>query len=246
MRCLFIDSRDRSEGTTTSFQIQLGETLSIDRGATRMRIDNLRIPLVTPLVQQGVNDTIAVASNGYNYVATIAPGGYDGVVLASVIQAGLQAAANAAGQGGTWVVTYLSQLAGMSFTYGAAFTFGQTGGFLAPYFLHPYAYSNGGKTLTLSYVNVQPIDVFYLCSQRFANADTFGPQGDHSMLMSAVVDEPFASILNASMPVGVWLNVPAITTQQLDFQIRDRYYNLVPNLPNISFVLTLDSFFSSA
>ena len=39
--------------------------------------------------------------------------------------------------------------------------------------------------------------------------------------------------------VGVWLPCPALTTSTLDFQLRNRYYDVLQNVPNISFVLTL-------
>ena len=60
MRQLFVDSRDRVSGTTTNFSIQLPETLVIEGSSHRMRIDNLRIPLVVPTIQTGVNDTLQV------------------------------------------------------------------------------------------------------------------------------------------------------------------------------------------
>jgi len=34
--------------------------------------------------------------------------------------------------------------------------------------------------------------------------------------------------------------VPMMTTQQLDFQLRDRHYNVISIVPNISFVLLID------
>ena len=38
----------------------------------------------------------------------------------------------------------------------------------------------------------------------------------------------------------VWFNLPAITTQQLTFQLRDRSYNILHQVPNISFTLAID------
>ena len=60
MRQLFIDSRDRVSGTSCNFTIQLLQTLVLD-GSHRGRIDNLRIPLVIPTIQSGVNDTLTVS-----------------------------------------------------------------------------------------------------------------------------------------------------------------------------------------
>ena len=80
----------------------------------------------------------------------------------------------------------------------------------------------------------------YLSSSRFANVDTFGPSGAHDTLMCAIVDVPYAGVLNVSMPYDTWIDCPPLTAQQLDFQLRDRNYNVLSIVPNISFVVTID------
>ena len=67
MRQLFIDSRDRVSGTTTDFSIALPETLVLEGGTHKGRIDNLRIPLVIPTIRKGVNDTIIVQMGAQRY-----------------------------------------------------------------------------------------------------------------------------------------------------------------------------------
>jgi hypothetical protein len=57
--------------------------------------------------------------------------------------------------------------------------------------------------------------------------------------MAAITEGDFASVLNASLPQGIWLSTPALTTSTLDFQLRARDYTVLQNLPNISFVLTI-------
>jgi hypothetical protein len=172
----------------------------------------------------------------------LSPGTYDGISLAAMIQTRLGIASANAGQSGTWTVTYYTFNIAMAIAFTNAFVLSTNGsqGFLNPAFTHPYSYNTPRTILTLSYVSVLPLDVIYLTSQRFANVDTFGPQGDHSTLMAAVINHAFGSILDASMPTGVWLDVPAMTTQMLDFQLRDRSYNILQNMPNISFTITLD------
>ena len=66
MRQLFVDSRDRVSGTSCNFTIQLPQTLVLD-GSHRGRIDNLRIPLVIPTIQTGVNDTLTVKLGNQSY-----------------------------------------------------------------------------------------------------------------------------------------------------------------------------------
>ncbi len=89
MRCLFIDSRDKvAGGSNTAFTIQLPTTLVLEKG-TQFRIDNLRIPMCIPLIQQGVNHRlyVKVESSGAQYFyASLPQGSYSGVELAQLIQ----------------------------------------------------------------------------------------------------------------------------------------------------------------
>ena len=64
--------------------------------------------------------------------------------------------------------------------------------------------------------------------------------GAHDTLMCAVVTQEFGNVLDVGMPTDAWFDVPAMTTQQLDFQLRDRNYNVLSIVPNISFVLLID------
>ena len=63
MRQLFFDSRDRISGSTCDFTIQLREQL-VSTQANFFRIDELRVPLVIPLIQAGINDDIVFALTG--------------------------------------------------------------------------------------------------------------------------------------------------------------------------------------
>ena len=84
------------------------------------------------------------------------------------------------------------------------------------------------------------IDVMYLSSSRFSNLDIFGSRGAHDTLMRAINNQPFARVLDVTMDTNSLLEVPNMTTQQLDFQLRDRSYNILSIEPNISFVLIID------
>jgi len=89
-------------------------------------------------------------------------------------------------------------------------------------------------------VSVLGLDVLYLSSSKFATIDTVGPQGSHDVLMCGIVDQDFGSVMTFSMPQNVFFDIPAITTGDLDFQLRDRSYNILSIVPNISFTLTID------
>jgi len=97
------------------------------------------------------------------------------------------------------------------------------------------------KSFKSFFCPVQGIDVVYLCSPNFTNLSTIGPNGSHDTLMSIIVTMPYGSVQDTEMPQTVWFDVPGNTcTQQLSFQLRDRNYNLLNIVPNISFLLTID------
>ena len=95
-RQLFVDSRDRVSGTPTNFSIQLREQLVVGP-ARQFRIDELRVPLVIPLVNAGLTDTmyvtLGVGGTGTVRQITLAEGNYSGTDYASKIQAALTALA---------------------------------------------------------------------------------------------------------------------------------------------------------
>lgn len=217
-----------------------------------MRVDNLRVPLVMPLIISGVNDLLYFRVGDMYNAAVLSVGSYNGFTLAAMIQARLTAAYT----GGTWTVEYFPYNCAMSISCTSQFTLltddqalasGHFGGSMISFatarlFNHDFTYTNGvsGTKYLFSYVSVQPVDVMYLTSNKFANIDTFGPQGDHSTIMCAVITDAFGNVMDASMPADVWITCPSMTTQTLDFCLRDRSYNVIQNLPNISFTVTID------
>ena len=232
MKQVFVDSRDRVSGTTTDFTIQLPQTLTLEGGRHRGRIDNLRIPLVVPTIQAGVNDTLQVRIGVQTYTVTIPQANYDGPGLAAILSSLLLSAAP-----GSWTVTYDTANVATSIACTNPFTIAG-GTYAAQLLSRPYTQTSNSYACT--YVSVQGIDVMYLCSQQFATMDTIGPQGAHDTLMNAVVTTPFGSVLQADMPAYTWFDIPALTTQQLSFQLRNRSYGVLSVVPNISFVLTID------
>ena len=227
-----MDSRDRVSGTSTDFAIQLPETLTIDGPGHRARIDRLRIPLVIPTIRTGVNDTVQVRLGSQTYTVAIPQGNYDGPGLASELQGLLAATAP-----GGWTVAYDSSNVAMSVACSNPFTI-VGGTYAAQLMSHPYTQTASSYTFT--YVSMLGIDVMYLSSSKFSTLDTVGPQGSHDTLMCAVVDQPFGAVLQVDMPWNNFFSMPVMTTQQLDFQLRDRSYNVLSMVPNISFVLLID------
>jgi hypothetical protein len=235
MRQIFVDSRDRVSGTSTDFSIQLPETLVIE-GGHRMRIDGLRLPVVVPTIQTGVNDTYQVLVGATTYTLTIPGGNYDGPTLASKFQ-GAFSTATPTGIPGSWVVAYDTSNLAMSVS--SNYSFSVVGGTYAAQ-LQTHPYTTTASSVSYTYVTVLGLDMAYLSCSRFATIDTVGPNGAHDTLMSIPITTPYGSVLTQDMPWDTWITMPAMTAQQLDFQLRDRSYKVLSIVPNISFVLTID------
>ena len=248
MRELFVDSRDRVPGgTSTNFTIQLREQLVVGP-ENSFRIDYLRVPLVIPRVQLGINDKVYFTVAGTRFTATLAAGNYSGVDLATDLQTALRVALPSV----TFTATYNNATASLSvFCSNSTFLVLTDADcttarltlptFASELFQNAYSYAptGAGVTLTWSYCSMQAVDVMYLTSTRLSNQDTFGPNGSTDALMCAIPDTDFETVLLQSMSPEVFIDCPTISTNQIDFQLRDRNYNILQNLPNISFVLTL-------
>ena len=231
-RHVFVDSRDAvsAEGNM-DFTLQLPETLVLGSGTHKARIDSLRIPLVIPTIQAS-NNKIQVLLGATTYVISIPTGQYDGNTLAAAIQAALTAAAP-----GLWSVVYSTSSISMTISCSNAFAI--IGGSYALQ-LMSYPFSLTSNSYKFSYVPVQGIDVMYLSCINFSSLDIVGPNGSHDCLLACNVTQPFGSVQEFSMPIFSWFDLPAITTQTLSFQLRDRNYNVLTTIPNCSFVLLID------
>jgi len=140
-------------GTTTDFTIQLPETLVIEGGQHKARIDNLRIPVTVPTISTGSNDTFVVKLGGTSYSVALPQGNYDGPTLAAALQGLLQAAAP-----GAWTVTYDINNIAMAVSCTNAFTI--TGGtYAAQIMSRPYTQTSNSYKFT--FVTVSVVAVTY-------------------------------------------------------------------------------------
>ena len=117
--------------------------------------------------------------------------------------------------------------------------FSFTGGtYMSKLLSRPYVQTS--NTYTFSYVPLAAADVLYLCCTNFTHMDSVGPKGASDCLCSIPITAAYGSVQDYSMSSVVWFDIPALTTQQLSFQLRDRDYNILSIVPNISFTLTID------
>ena len=231
MRQIFVDSRDRTSGTSNNFTITLPQTLALASGH-QGRIDDLRIPNSVPTIS-ALNNTIQVLMNGTYSDMTLPIGQvYNGADLATILRQVL-----ATNVSGGWTVDYYASQMVLSITCTNDYTF--TGGtFIKQLLARPYEQTS--KTYNFLYVPLQGVDVCYLCSSNFVHADSVGPKGSSDCLCSIPMTVGFGAVQTYSMSNSVYFDIPAITTQQLSFQLRDRDYNLLNANANISFTLTID------
>jgi hypothetical protein len=231
MRQIFVDSRDRSSGSSTDFSMVLPQTLSLESGH-QGRIDDLRLPNAIPTISDA-NNGVELLIGATSYSKKLANGQVNsGPDLATVLRQKLQETT------GTWTVTYdVSQMT-LDVSCSNPFTF--TGGsFVQQLMSRPYERPNGNSYKFL-YVPLQGLDIAYLCCRNFSHLDNVGPKHSSDVLCAIPITVPYGAVQHYSMSSSVFFDIPAVTTQQLSFQLRDRDWNIVNSVANISFVLTID------
>ena len=234
MSQIFVDSRDRTgvSKSSTDFSICLPQTLALESGH-QGRIDDFRMPMTTPTVYWG-NSGIYVQMGASWYEVYLSEGQYgSGTDLANEIRSKL-----AASVPGAWTVTWNGGRLSMEIQCSNPFKF--TGGsFMQRWLDRPHTYDGGG-TYYFPYAPLQGLDVCYLCCSNFSHMDSVGPKGASDCLCSIPITVGYGAVQTYSMSNEVWFNIPALTTQQLSFQLRDGDWNIVNSVANISFTLTID------
>ena len=88
MRQIFVDSRDRTSGTSSNFSITLPQTLALESGH-QGRIDDLRTPNSVPTISE-LNNTIQLLIGSQYYDLELAVGQINsGPKLANLLRAKL-------------------------------------------------------------------------------------------------------------------------------------------------------------
>ena len=231
MRQIFVDSRDSSSGTSTDFSMLLPQTLALDSGH-QGRIDDFRLPNAIPTISV-VNNKIDILMGSTPYWVTLQNGQVStGADLANVIRQQLVRTT------GTWYVSYDASQMELEISCSNDFTF--TGGTFMQQLLNRPYYRKDGKTYLFLYVPLQGLEICYLCCQNFSHADNVGPKHSSDVLCAIPITVPYGAVQHYSMSNSVFFDIPALTTQQLSFQLRDRDFNIVNSVANISFTLTID------
>ena len=231
MRQVFVDSRDRSSGTSTDFSMSLPQTLSLSSGH-QGRIDDLRFPNAIPTISDEING-IVLRMNGVTSSLTAQNGQcYTGAELADRIRSVLVTVS------GGWTVSYNDRMMDLAIICSNDFEF--TGGsFMTQLLNRPFVRANN-RSYLFRFVPLQALDMCYLCCPNFSHADNVGPKHSSDVLCAIPIAAGYGAVQHDSMSNSVYFDVPAVTLQQLSFELRDRDYNIVNSVANISFTLTID------
>ena len=119
------------------------------------------------------------------------------------------------------------------------FAFAEGGTYSKQLLSRPYARSSLRQYLFL-YVPLIGLDMCYLCCPNFNSMDNVGPKHSSDVLCAIPFNVPYGATQLYSMSSSVFFDLPACTLRQLSFQLRDRDYNIVNSVANISFTLTID------
>ena len=235
MKTLWVDARDRVEGTSCDFRVQLKRgTLNLTDRPHRFRVDQLRLPISVPTIQAGVNDSIVVRLGSQDYTIVLYAGQKTGPELATEIQTRLNGTAP-----GSWTVAYDSSMISMAILCTNDFTI-VGGTYAAQLMSRPYTRANA-RSYLFSYVPVTGLDECFLCCKEFSSSHIEGPNGAHDTILGCVITAPFGSIQQFDAPTDVWHQCPNSSFSTLSFQLRDRNYNVLTSfVPNVSFLLTID------
>ena len=235
MRRIFVDSRDRISGTPSNFTIQLRHTLNTTDRPHRMRLDHVRLPISIPTLTTQSN-VLTVATASANYSITLPARQYDVVTFPQTLQNSLTTAI----PGQSWTVTYDVNTISMTIASSAAFTLTGNGSLNARLAQHPWSYG-AGNSVRFHYCPLNGSDVIFLCSDQFSSVDNHGPNGSRDVLLPMVITQPFGSVQELSSTIPDWVSCPALSTNTLFFQLRDRSHTLLEDyLQNVSFLLTID------
>ncbi len=233
MRQIFVDSRDRTSGTSTNFSVTLPQTLSLE-GGHQGRVDDFRLPMCVPTIYED-HRSIVVVMGAQTYEVFLNTGQYStGEALANEIRVRLAAAVP-----GSWSTQYNAAEMALGVQCSNPFTF-VGGTFMKRLLERPFTVSGDGKGYNFPYVPLQGLDLVYLCCSNFGHMDNVGPKGASDCLCAIPITVPYGAVQTYSMSSSVFFDIPAITTQQLSFQVRDRDYNILKIVPNISFTLAID------
>ena len=221
---VWVDSRQRTSGTDSDFEVSLRETLHLSD--TRCRVDKLTFTDSFYTTDLGANLYFAAPNNSFSCVS-VPQGAYTGFTLAAAIKAatGRDCVYNVL----TNSMTHVLQSADRPWLSDAQIG-SRTGTFPAGASAGNVRSLNeilgegivSGIFVTWPWIRVAPYDVLYLRSSRLRCENHHGPRGMHDILCSVPLTQGVGSQVEAHSPVGVYYNLAGGSScRTMDFRLTD-------------------------
>ena len=220
---LYVDSRMRSEGTDSSFTIELLESLHlIEHG---VRVDKLRI-----------TNSFLTSDNGRHVYYKDGAGGvtshalpeqaYTGPQLAAAMQTATSrtttydlntnSITQAVITGQEWLSDAALKAYSSGFPAGASNTEPLSLGSVLG------ASTTVGSNHVWTFVKMSPYDYLFLRSRRLTVASSLDPGGRHDVIAQLPLTRGVGAVETASSPDGVYLKLPTdLVLRNIDFQLTD-------------------------
>ena len=240
---IFIDSRERSSGTDSSFEITLRESVHLQ--SHRLRVDHCRFVDSFFTTDLGKYVYYKDGSGGIQYFA-LPEQAYTGPRLAVALQTATGRTTTYSDQTNaiTQVVVsgqeWLSDEELRGFTSGFPAGANSTTPLSLNGVLGPSAVVDG--SLLWSFVKMSPYDHVFLRSRRLTVENSHAPNGAHDVLCMIPLTEGIGRTVVGKTPDGVAHELPAdLVLKTVDFSLTD-YKGAVVNLRgrSLSFQLTLE------
>ena len=219
---LYVDSRMRSAGTDSSFQIDLQESKHLDSHG--MRLDKIRFNNAFYTTDLGAHLYYKDGAGGLQHYS-IPEQAYTGATLAAAIQSATgrttayDANTNAITQAITAGQEWLSDEALKS--YSAGFPAGASS--TAPLSLNSIlGPATSGSDLVWSFVTMAPYEYLFLRSRRLTIENCQDPSGRHDVIAQIPLTRGIGAVETGKTPDGVYMKLPNdLTLRNIDFSLTD-------------------------
>ena len=225
---LYVDSRMRSEGMDSSFQIDLQESKHLDSHG--MRLDKIRFVNTFFTTDLGAHLYYKDGSGGLQHFA-VPEQAYTGVQLAAAIQLATSrtttydANTNAITQVITVGQEWLGDEALKSFS--AGFPVGASG--VEPHSLNTIlGPATSGANLVWDFVTMAPYEYLFLRSRRLTIENCQDPNGRHDAIAMIPLVNGIGAVEHSASPEGIYMKLPTdLTLRNIDFSLTDYKGNVV-------------------
>ena len=226
---LYVDSRTRSEGTDSSFTIELRESLHLTEHG--MRVDKLRLTNSFFTTDVGRHLYYKDGSGGITSHA-IPEQAYTGTQLAAAIQTASSRTTtydpntNAISQAVTTGQEWLSDAALKAYSTGFPAGASNTAPLSLGTVLGDSVTVGGNHVWT--FVKMSPYDYLFLRSRRLTVASSQDPMGRHDVIACIPLTRGVGAMETANSPDGVYLRLPTdLVLRSIDFSLTDYQGNNV-------------------